>query len=654
MSNKKYTKLAVLSLLGVMSLVGCNSSSDEIYAKPTNYEDSVVTIKNDAGEEQDVHNNILSIIYDSMHDGSVPSKVLEKVLYKYAESIVGVYNKYTAKGEDVITLEEAANDSSANHEKINQFIKVHKAYWLYNEDGEHIKEDGTVIGEKEDWTPCDTERNNVKSKLDAIELRIAEEMYSKATTGSYTEKHFFKELDLVKALYKDNKKVDYEGAKAAGLLPTLVDYQLEESEVFDTTKGLLHREFYQDKDATERKFTYIEDELIPTIYNDLLIEQYLLDEDLAAVRNSRARKINVIKIEKYSSFTNNADLLIKHLVNAIYENAVTAATTNDGIETKTSVIEQTYDKLFDTYAIVNKGLYTQISNNADATAVVNDLKQAASDIYELKSYTYGTAPDDVTLNYYNNTAYGDLVKDFEKFLSAENYEELDSSLYNKFTGSGKTTYEEGLDQATIEIDQTKSITKGWFIQSTQPSLDGNGTINDRLFKLSVANNKYEVGGEDDSAGTDDALIASNLETLTERDRIVKDGSTWKVRDAVSDKENKYICSINGAYFLKFEGQYSQDDWTNDIVYDDGDAYYIVNVLEAVKDNKLRAKGDYSYSKLRGTSFLNEVIDEISKKVAETGSYASLAKEHWLKQMDITYHDQKVYDYFKDNYPDLFD
>ena len=329
--------------------------------------------------------------------------------------------------------------------------------------------------------------------------------------------------------------------------------------------------------------------------------------------NDRLSRLpNVIKIDKYSSFTNNADALVRDLVEAIYADVPTG----DHVRTKTSEIEDHYKTLFDTYATVNKGLYDQIQANNAAKAIVTRLQALASDIYEVKTYS--------SINYYNNTAYGDLIKDYEKFSTASTFEELDMTLYNKFTSTGTVTPEEGLNQLTIDIDQTKSITKDWFIQSSQPTLDANGEINERLFTISVANSKLEVGGEDDASGTDAELIAANLEELEKLDRFEK------------------------------EGRYSQDDPFKDIVYDDGSAYYIVNVLEAVKDNKVRAKGNYSYSKVRGTKFLNQVIDEISKKVAGTGSYASLSKEYWLKKMDITYHDQKVYDYFKDNYPDLFD
>ena len=637
MSNKKFTKVAVLSVLGMLALTGCNESS-EVYAKPSNYEDPIVTVDGD----KDIHNDILEIIYDSMHDGSAPSKVLEKVLYRYAESIFGVYNDVTLKGREEITLKEAA---TANDQvKTDEFIKKHKAFWLYDEDGKHVDDNGQeVTGDS--WTPCETERLNVTARWATIETRINEAMYTKATGGSYTKKHFFSELDFVEALYKDNKKVNYTAAKTSGLKPLLIDYKLEKEDTFITAlnpNGFLHRDFYQ-----SGEYTYIEDEIIPSLYNDLLVEQYLLDEELAAVRNNRARKINVIKIEKYSSFTNNADALVKDLVEAIYADAPQA---NHHVRTNTAEIENYYDVLFDTYATVSKGLYDEIVADADALAIVTRLQEIASDIYEVKSYG--------TYNYYNNTQYGDLIKDYEEFKSATTFEELDMSLYNKFTSTGTTTAEEGLNQLTIDIDQTKTIFKDWYIQTSQPSLDSNGKINERLFTVSVANSKKEVGGELDTRGTDPALIEENLKDLEELDRFEKVGDdtawTWELREKPSEKENKFICSINGAYFLKFEGKYSQANPLYDIVYDDGSAYYIVNVLEAAIDNKLKAKGDYSYSKVRGTKFLNEVIDEISKKVAETGSYASLSKEYWLKKMDITYHDQKVYDYFKDNYPDLFD
>ena len=106
--------------------------------------------------------------------------------------------------------------------------------------------------------------------------------------------------------------------------------------------------------------------------------------------------------------------------------------------------------------------------------------------------------------------------------------------------------------------------------------------------------------------------------------------------------------------MKFDGKAAGEDWKNDIVYDDGNAYYIVQVFEAAKDAKLRNASSTNYAVTRGQEKMDEIIDEVAKIVGETGNYSSLSKEHWLEKMDIKYHDQAIYDYFLSNYPDLFD
>ena len=97
-----------------------------------------------------------------------------------------------------------------------------------------------------------------------------------------------------------------------------------------------------------------------------------------------------------------------------------------------------------------------------------------------------------------------------------------------------------------------------------------------------------------------------------------------------------------------------DDSNPIFVYDDGNAYYIVQVLEAAKDSKLRNSSASNYATTRGQEFMDSVVDEIAKLVGSTGSYSTLSKNHWLEKMDLLYHDQEVYDYFESNYPDLFE
>ena len=666
MSNKRFPKLAVLSLLGVLALASCSESS-EIKSKPSNYDDEIITID---GNEEKIHNDIISIIADQIHDGSLPSKTLEKVLYRYAQSIFGAYNKIgQSDNDDTITLKAAAKnarENSADKSVVDNFIRTHKAYWTYDDNGKHVNDDDPTdvkeVTDDKNFDPCISERIRVTSRFDNIEERIAENMFSKISTGSYTTKHFFSEVKYLKALYEDAQNVsNYRDANGELLnIPSIIiDYTVEGKDVFE--EGILHRDLYQtnyglnddeEADVNGVQYHYIEKEIIPTVYNDLLIEQYLMDEEVAAVRNSRARQINVIKIEEHEGFRFNANLLAKQLVKEIY------ATVPQSTDEYLSIVDEDhnpFEEIFERYATISKGLYYELYEDDDndpstpdvpidpkADEIIKAINGSRSDAFKVETGTISGK------KYFANTTYGDLVEEFEELLSAENFNELDKDLYNKYTDSGKCSFDEGFDQEVINIDQTESITKGWYIQKAAPSLDTNGKIVNNLFQLSIANNKIEIKDEND---------VEHLEELAAVDRIAKNEATgkWEVRESAADDENKYICSINGAYFLKFDGQAAGSSYTDDILYYDGSAYYVVQVLEAAKDVKLRNKQSLnSYANTRSQEFLNKVVSEITKKVAETGNYASLSKEHWLKKMDIKYHDQSVYDYFKDNYPDLFD
>ena len=661
LNKKKGLRLAVLSMVGLLGLTACDD--DEIYSKPSDYDKPIVTIDG----KTDIHNDVLSIVYDAMHDGSLNSKVLDEALYRYAKSVFGEYNKVTAPADSTeVTLKEAyvSYVYTNSVDKINAFIKAHKSYWNYNENGEHVDDTGVKVDDAT-FTPCSAEREHVVAKYLAIEKRIATSLYEKSVASSnYKTNSFFSEYKFLRSLYEDGQKVTNPSTVKATLSEIVVPYTVEKEDIFDEFDDFngnpakaLHREYYQDSasytesDSKEGvKNTYVEDELLPSIYNDLLVEQYLLDEDVAAVRNSRARKINVIKIARHSAFADNATALKKHLVESIYSyktEGLTAPRTN------AEQIEEDGVELFATYAQVAKGLYEDIQADDAAKAIVEAISTNRSDIYEEKSLTVGTE----TYNYYNHTTYGDLVKDYKEIYDqvvAGDSKLIDSSLYSTFTSSGTRTLQEGFDQQNISILQTESITRGWFIQSSSPTLDSNGKINERLFKLSVANAKIEIGELADGVKAEvrDAAIAE----LTATDRLVYSAEAGALvkRDAPAADENKFLCSINGAFYLKFEGQYAEDEWYNDIVYDDGSAYYVVQVLEAVKDMKLRNVSSKNYAQTRGQSVMDEITDDVAKLVGETGNYASLSKNHWLEKMDIYYYDESVYNYFKSNYPDLFE
>ena len=99
-------------------------------------------------------------------------------------------------------------------------------------------------------------------------------MYKDVTSGSYSDRNIFSEEDYLYTLYSGMDKVA-NPANVSTFTKMLVTPDIEETEIF--SEGVLHREYYQDSinDEANAKNTYVEDEIIPTIYRELLVEQYI-------------------------------------------------------------------------------------------------------------------------------------------------------------------------------------------------------------------------------------------------------------------------------------------------------------------------------------------------------------------------------------------
>ena len=91
MSNKGIKKVLAVALLSTMGLIACGG---EVQAKPTNYDDQLITFTDNQDE---IYHNLISIIDDAYRDGTLASAVLDEVLYQYSVSVFGRYNK-TASG----------------------------------------------------------------------------------------------------------------------------------------------------------------------------------------------------------------------------------------------------------------------------------------------------------------------------------------------------------------------------------------------------------------------------------------------------------------------------------------------------------------------------------------------------------------------------
>ena len=629
MSKNKFSKILVLSILGTLGLTSC---SNEIQAKPTDYDDPLITV---TGYDEEIYNNVLNIVYDAIRDGTLASDVLNEILYQYSISVFGRYNSIVTPNSDSTTLKAAVKDvkdhtnldgtvSGAN--VANKFIKDHKAYWSYDADGNRVNDDEDEIVKVEDTSDaCQSEYARLVAKWDTIEDRISENMYNAISGGSYSNRNIFKEENYLMNLRKSLNKVADPSNSSTSLYTGLVYPDVEEKEVFNAVEvsngdvvTLLHRENYQSKyllTDTESKtdpYTYVEDVIIPKIYTSLLVEQYLLDENYSTLGRSYARKVNIITIKENSNYLDAAGLLMNSFVDN-YINAMPNAAT---------VAASTNKVTLDTFKMLSNA-YRGIDLSSAEEALLNNAGLATG------SYN-GTT-------YYKGTEYGDLVEKESKI----NDDLLlnDSTIESEFTGSGSYPVSVGKEILTNNIRLKNYTTNGWFIKNGGLS-DLPSAIRDRLFSIGVAN------GLKEDADSDEAVA---------QDRWQYENGSWTYSKE-NDNSNAYVAKINGKYYLKLATTEAGSDTNNDMLFYDrsSSTYYIVQIEEAVSSSKMSKTSDNRYAVTRSSSVMQEIVNEVAKVIAGGESYTTLSNKYWLEKLNLKLHDTVVYEYFKSNYPELFE
>ena len=610
-NNKKFLAVALLAVLG---LTACNNDVSS-YPK----EGEILP----PSQGQTIYHNELSDIYESIRDGSLPSDVLDKLLYEYANTIFGRYSaqspSYSTNESNEVTLKAVVEGGDAA--KKQEYVKSHKAFWP-----------GATIPDN----PTAEQLATAVAKLEAIyasvEDRIAEALYSKISGGSYSEHNVFSERKFLASLFFDGEKVkDFHDVAAADLYEDLLFPEVEAKDVFKasenpTGKPILHKEYYYSDEHP-----YAIEKNIETIYRDLLTEQYITDESYTTLGRSYARKVNVLSLTIDTANKNDVPALVNYLVDNVI-----AAKTGD---LKLTVAaddrhgEEAVEKLYATVGRIMKGL-PEYFDSTDTESYDANAKKIVSDLYD-DYKLFGNVADLVDPNkdaFLTSTAYGSMMKDYLKI--KEDLVKTDSAIESSFTGSGAYTIDTGKGYKEDEIKLKSYTTNGWAIKnggmSSLPE-----TIRNRLFNLSVA-----------SALDSDKLV----------DRTSAD---WDYDKEMTN--NKYVAKVNGAYFLKAETVEDKNSNKDLYFYESSSStYYFVQVIEAVNPAKLSVDGSGRYASLykegeNNNDILQETIArEVCEQVAKISSYSGLAKDHWLKEMSLEYHDTAIYDYFKENYPDLFD
>ena len=633
MQNKR--KLLVVALFATLGLTACG----EVTAKPTDYENKIVLDGN--GNGIDVANNEMSTVYDAIRKGALAGDVLDEFLYKYAVSAFGPYNNVTKTEKDTSkTLKEIARQIKAkwsNTDDIStlkvdelkdtdadKFIQTHKAYWTVNDKGERIHYGANntpeVVDEKANADALEYAR--VLTKWETIEDRIAKSLYSSISgNASYMTRNLFEEKEFIYSLYGNLKNV--KAPNEARVYKGLLWPEVEDVDVFDETKKvedvngnldtILHRENYQEnfaldsEESSSNKITYVEDELIPTIYRTLLTEQYLYDVSYNLLGRSYARKVNIIKLTGNNTYTKGAS----YLMNAFIDNYIFNADGNETTLDDFKLLSSAYNGAF-------------MAETTYATSDEYKLWQAAGLVDGDDSYVK-EAKD--SSKYFVGTAYGDMMEKYDKISSNPAISENESD----FTDNGKYVKEVGKEIKTREILVKDNTTTGWYIKNGGLT-DLPDSIRSRLFNISVAN----------------ALNRTPAEKAT-NDRNAANGY-----DSSKDFNN-YVASINGKSYLKIDKKANDAEDKNDILFVDGDNYYIIQIEEAASSSTLSKTENNSYLNLEGYGpyVMEEIVNEVCTIVADSESYRTLAKKHFLEQAKLKYFDTVIYNYFKSNFPELF-
>ena len=623
--RKNILKVSAIALLSTFALASC---SDDIIARPTAYDDKNSPVVTVTGYDGTIYNNTFKDIYDEYRDGTLAQDVLNELLYQYSVSVFGNYNKVTAKKDsEEITL-KAAVDSYKNGDKkdADAFIKAHSAYWTKNKAGHRVDDTNKEVAD--DAAPAQSEYARLNQKWETIEKRIAEKLYSAISGGSYSERNVFKEEKYLRSLATDVEN-NVRALTGAELFEGVLTAAVEDYAVFkdqaENIEGnpdyILHRANYQSNAALdqaedkEQDATYVEDKLIPDIYRQLLVEQYILDESYDTLGRTSARHISVLSITENSKYISKAEDLMKKFVNNyIFDSARTDAITLDS---------------FKTVSEAWIGAFMRDTANQDVSNAAYKLSKEAFGDDALKTITVQGAD----YKYFEGTNYGDMMEEFKKIDDNPKLSENEST----YTNSGAYTVKVGQEIKTRELQLKDYTSTGWYVKYVGVS-DLPDSIKNQLFDINVTN-----------ALLGEACVEYSFDTTA---------NEWKTNEVAGSKNLvNVVGKINGQYFLRKTSRVADEKVQNDILFKSDNTYYLVLVEDAIKSKVLNKA---TYAELEGNELtdamnkLENYINEIVQLVADNDTYKTLSKKHWVEKMDIKYHDTKVYDYFKSTFPELFD
>ena len=594
-TTKKLLLAGVFALSGAFVLASC----DNISAVPANYETPIIMKGEDAFDDED---NKLGKIYDALASNK-NEKVVAALLEKIAEKEFGTYAE----------LKECFNaDGTVNEEKAKAHIEKYKHQFVQDDDGEGDAANKVQLA-------------RFKYFFNDLNDRINKVIFDEISSDTYRDtinKTEFLEEKYARAKRQDNYEIlgfDDNGKATLDFKEVFVDSKFQEENV---------RDYLTDFEKTYED--YITKKLIPQVYKDKLVEEYIIDNNYSALGRAYGRKINYVKVAYDSEDPNTA----YRLANLYAETYLDVAAAKDKDVDYSPLVN--WVKGFEgvTTKEIASVIYPQIAPLTYATGIEAKLDEIYGAKVEFKGVCKKTGEEypayvglenygfDDTFTYYEKTKLGEILKNYQKAVVGEATRfasDEDVAQYDEFTNKGKQSKEQGLMQKITDLALNNYADDGWYVKN-----DADGSLSalpdevkNRLFNIKVSNDFDKEDWE-----------------------YVEDESYFK-----EVQEHFYLTPASAS-----------DAKYNFILRDtSGSALYIVEILEAPSTSKLNKNSDRSYSKTSDDPFkTEEIARQIAKILGTKDTYTTNAYTAYLKLYTFVYHDTSVYDYLKETYPDLFE
>lgn len=434
-----------------------------------------------------------------------------------------------------------------------------------------------------------------------ILYRIYSTFLGYVTNSSYQERNLFNEEKFydtqLKAYYTLGNDYNNEYVQVQGDM-----YINEENpgDVDGLNNTFINKYF---KNIWSTYSEYIELSLLPDIYRNELTTEYMYTQNDAQINLTAAREVEYINLSANAQYTDAVLKLMRQYCAQIIEKG-----------------------LMGTYGFdFLSSLYKGADDELNSLTPTSERGKKALAIYTAAGWTHAEIKvAGSTVGYYKESSFGTTCEKYATILNQTSRDDTNAnSAYSEFTNSGSYSKETGFHIKQNTLIAEGHTTRGWYTSGGLSSLPS--SLNTRVFKAAVAN-------EVDKA-----------------ELINKTGEhSYKGGDGT------YGRYIEGNYFLT-PAAYSEDNKYPYLV-EDGTNYYIVLVKEATKSSKFATSGtDFYYDSRSNTTLEGErIARKVAYSLSSIDTWKSDAKAYYVQQMAVMYHDDYVYEYFKSQFPDLFE